>query len=101
MRKLPQIEKETIEAKINGVELTFRKPTLEDFTEIANLEEENTSYITKSIDMLALLLDGYEETFEERKKFIRDIPVKSIISFQEEVLYILEQVGLKSAAKKK
>ena len=101
MRKLPQIEKEIIEAKINGVELTFRKPTLEDFTEIANLEEENTSYITKSIDMLALLLDGYEETFEERKKFIRDIPVKSIISFQEEVLYILEQVGLKTAAKKK
>lgn len=100
MRKLPSIEKQTIVATINGVELTFRKPTLEDFTEIANLEEEGVSYITKAIDILALLLDGYEETFDQRKIFIRAIPVDSIQGFKKDVFNILEKVGLKQDLKK-
>lgn len=71
---LPQLkEVTTIEEEICGVKLTFRKAKLEDSVEIDKMVEKGILGSYSNVYMLAYLMHGYEEPFEDRLRYLSSL----------------------------
>jgi hypothetical protein len=98
---LPQLQPvTTVEETICGQKLTFRKAKLEDSAEIDKMVEKGILGLSSNIYMLALLMYGYDESFEDRLKFLNSLEFSKAEDLSN-LNEVLKKLGLNTEASKK
>ena len=98
---LPQLQPvTTVEETICGIKLTFRKAKLEDSAEIDKMVEKGILGLSSNIYMLALLMYGYDESFEDRLKFLNSLEFSKATDLSN-LNEVLKKLGLNTEASKK
>ena len=98
---LPQLQPvTTVEETICGIKLTFRKAKLEDSAEIDKMVEKGILGLSSNIYMLALLMYGYDESFEDRLKFLNSLEFSKAEDLSN-LNEVLKKLGLNTEASKK
>lgn len=99
---LPQIKPvTTVKATLCGVELNFRKAKLGDSLELNEKVKQGFLGNALNIYMLAYLMDGYDETVEQRVDYLKSLPVSNLDDITTNITNILKDLGLQPADPKK
>lgn len=91
--RLPEQKIETITVRVGGYDLVFRKLALKDAIELTKDDANDAEKVAK---LLANLLEGYENSYEEKLEFIKNLQLDST----DELNNLLTKLGFLSDKKK-
>lgn len=80
--KLPELERAKFIVKIDSVELELNEPSLSELEKLVSygdISSDDPESITKLADIIASLMNSYEASFEEKKKFVKNMSSRQLM----------------------
>lgn len=96
---LPQLEeKSIIEVEICGYKINIRKAKIEDTGLLSDINKKGLIGLDSNVYAIAYLMDGYDEDFETRLKWLNSLNLTSFSDI-EKLSAIISEVGLQPETK--